>query len=119
MRQRWRVGSDCKSEVLRDLAGSNPAIPTEEGRLKNKEQGVEKFEFAQPKPSPFSIPCSLFLLPYYREEFSERLLGIGHGLENRSLARGVGSNPTSSAEEGRLKNKEQGIEKFELTQITP
>ena len=62
MRRRWSVGPDCKSGALRGLAGSNPAIPTEEGRLKNKEQGFEKFELSQITPSPLSIPCSLFLL---------------------------------------------------------
>ena len=43
MRRRWSVGLPMdrdKSGALRGLAGSNPAIPTEEGRLKNKHTGA-------------------------------------------------------------------------------
>lgn len=90
MRRRWSVGPDCKSGALRGLAGSNPAIPTEERRLKNKHTGALEH---------LNTSHSLFLLLLILEEFSERLPGTGRGLENRSLARGVGSNPTSSAKQ--------------------
>lgn len=33
VRQRWRVGLDCNSNVCSDLAGSNPATPTKQQPL--------------------------------------------------------------------------------------